>query len=136
MPTGVCVWEQKEFKGKAGSSVKVRLGGSSPAKTVLLVGLGKSSALKPASFSGVSRPLSQHPPPPAALCHPSHQPSCLSLPLPLPSCLLGVQLGSAVASEVKAEKPKTVGIILPSQAGTSPLPCARTACHAANRSVV
>jgi hypothetical protein len=43
---------QKEFKGKAGSSVKVRLAGAG-AKTVVLVGLGKSSALKPSSLAGV-----------------------------------------------------------------------------------
>ena len=52
----MCIYindEQKEFKGKAGSSAKVRLGPSSTVKSIALVGLGKKSAFKSARAVGV-----------------------------------------------------------------------------------
>jgi hypothetical protein len=121
---------QKEFKGKAGSSVKVRLAGAG-AKTVVLVGLGKSSALKPSSLAGVCARSS------IVYMHSDSisivslvQALCLHMPVETTSrpglhlsalsnsLFFIVQIGSTLASEAKAEKPKTVAVVLPSQAGT------------------
>lgn len=38
--------KEEEFKGKAGSSVATRVGGSSPVRKIILVGLGKPDSLK------------------------------------------------------------------------------------------
>jgi len=64
--------QTKDFKGKAGSAARVRLGKGSAVKSLTLVGMGKKSAFKSARA-----------------------------------------MGPAAATDVKAEKPKTVAVVLP-----------------------
>jgi len=64
--------QTKDFKGKAGSAARVRLGNNSAVKSLTLVGMGKKSQFKSARA-----------------------------------------MGPAAATDIKAEKPKTVAVVLP-----------------------
>jgi len=66
--------ETKDFKGKAGSVARVRLGRGAEVKSLTLVGMGKKSTFKNSRA-----------------------------------------LGPAAATDIKAEKPKTIAVVLPSE---------------------